>query len=763
MNISNYSLDSLRTQYFQIMSKKSKQTNESRLKSLRKLKTDLLKFYSPSYDPMHVLVLGLLNDVIVIFEKDVYRGKKTIEQVERSIKSKQSLQNRGHVIATNDSNNKNFTAGFGSTVYVESEMIETDAVNLNFDIIFDIDERHKDFKFSFNYSDYLLDNKMYFIQANTFIGSPLCYMAGYNYLVDKHFRIKTEIYPYMDYSVPQFFELFHDQLYNGDQNQMMDSIFTGDEYQLMKFIEYIESQDFCFTCFVMSVENKYSEITDSETNTKTKIYKIFGKEEGEGDFSECHSIVMLFFRNGSEIQTIPIDNNDMTPLHLQKSIQFFVKWFKNKFQLPLTWKNIIIYKTNMNLHFNNYEQEGFCNLISMFTIEVLWKNIFVHDCFNFRNNPSSKPSIDIVNAYLKNVVNGLSFIANDDYYWIFLCNYGRTVLQNILFLDETMSLDEYKTDFFGAYDDTNNPFEILSLQEIIDRNDTVSTFMSVLLREFLFLHKSLIFNFCGIRLGDILEPAVLRGLSQKDNGFEFYKMHKFFDYITNPTGNPELSENVTMFPHIYYTDCELLIEDNVNDVPNHVVLKKNNQEITFNKSQVQFLFLNFLDYIRNTVFEIDLEYNTPPSHSRSTSNSGTEDEQKVAFGAQSKKRSRKSMGGKAPRRKSTLKKSPSTGGVKKPHRYKPGTVALREIRRYQKTFHLMIPKLPFQRLVREIAQDFKTDLRFQGSAILALQEASEAYVVGLFEDTNLCGIHAKRVTIMPKDIQLARRIRGERS
>ena len=85
MNISNYSLDSLRTQYFQIMSKKSKQTNESRLKSLRKLKSDLLKFYSPSYDPMHVLVLGLLNDVIIIFEKDIYQGKKTIEQVERSI------------------------------------------------------------------------------------------------------------------------------------------------------------------------------------------------------------------------------------------------------------------------------------------------------------------------------------------------------------------------------------------------------------------------------------------------------------------------------------------------------------------------------------------------------------------------------------------------------------------------------------------------------------------------------------------------------
>ncbi len=107
----------------------------------------------------------------------------------------------------------------------------------------------------------------------------------------------------------------------------------------------------------------------------------------------------------------------------------------------------------------------------------------------------------------------------------------------------------------------------------------------------------------------------------------------------------------------------------------------------------------------------------------------------------------------------------ANGGVgivtKKPHRFRPGTVALREIRRYQKSTDLLIRKLPFQRLVREIAQEFKTDLRFQASAIAALQEASEAYLVGLFEDTNLCAIHARRVTIMPKDIQLARRIRGE--
>jgi histone H3 len=134
--------------------------------------------------------------------------------------------------------------------------------------------------------------------------------------------------------------------------------------------------------------------------------------------------------------------------------------------------------------------------------------------------------------------------------------------------------------------------------------------------------------------------------------------------------------------------------------------------------------------------------------------------------ARTKHTARKNTGGKAPRKhiahKSANKKAVSAGGVKKPHRFRPGTVALREIRRFQKSTELLIRKLPFQRLVREIAGEFKNDLRFQSSAVLALQEAAEAYMVGLFEDTNLCAIHARRVTIMPKDMQLARRIRGER-
>ena len=108
-----------------------------------------------------------------------------------------------------------------------------------------------------------------------------------------------------------------------------------------------------------------------------------------------------------------------------------------------------------------------------------------------------------------------------------------------------------------------------------------------------------------------------------------------------------------------------------------------------------------------------------------------------------------------------------TEPIKKKRHWKPGTVALREIRKYQRSTELLMRKIPFQRLVREIAQDFTSNkgeaIRFQSSAIVALQEASEDYLVHLFEDSNLNAIHAKRVTIMAKDMQLARRIRGERS
>lgn len=112
--------------------------------------------------------------------------------------------------------------------------------------------------------------------------------------------------------------------------------------------------------------------------------------------------------------------------------------------------------------------------------------------------------------------------------------------------------------------------------------------------------------------------------------------------------------------------------------------------------------------------------------------------------------------------KKTGKKLPQALVIQK-RRFRPGTVALREIRKYQKSTELLIRKLPFRRLVQEICQDITGQLkeyRFAAAAVAALHEAAEAYLVNLFEDTNLCAIHAKRVTITPKDMRLALRLRG---
>jgi histone H3 len=106
-------------------------------------------------------------------------------------------------------------------------------------------------------------------------------------------------------------------------------------------------------------------------------------------------------------------------------------------------------------------------------------------------------------------------------------------------------------------------------------------------------------------------------------------------------------------------------------------------------------------------------------------------------------------------------KTEEKNSEKKIRRYRPQSHALREIRMYRRSTDLLIKKLPFQRLVREIAQGIKSETRFQSAALEALQEATEAYLVGLFEDTNMCAAHAGRVTIMTRDMLLARRIRGE--
>ena len=133
-------------------------------------------------------------------------------------------------------------------------------------------------------------------------------------------------------------------------------------------------------------------------------------------------------------------------------------------------------------------------------------------------------------------------------------------------------------------------------------------------------------------------------------------------------------------------------------------------------------------------------------------------------------------GGKQPHKHmlhNTLKQYSTTGGIKKPHRYHPGLLALWEIRRYQQSTESLIRKTPFNKLIKEISQEYRicpegpgtpsVQVCFQSTALATLQEAAENYLVGLLEDMNLLAVHAKRVTVMPCDIRLALRIRGDQS
>ena len=132
-------------------------------------------------------------------------------------------------------------------------------------------------------------------------------------------------------------------------------------------------------------------------------------------------------------------------------------------------------------------------------------------------------------------------------------------------------------------------------------------------------------------------------------------------------------------------------------------------------------------------------------------------------------------GGKQPQKhllhKLIRRNKSTTGGIKKPHRYHPGLLALREIHRYQQSTECLIKRTPFNKLIKEISQEYRVcpegprtpsvQVRFQSTALAALQEAAENLLVGLFEDVNLLAVHGKRVTVMPHDIRLALRIRGD--
>ena len=764
--------------YFDIMSKTSTQTIEQRVTSLEQVKQEFFNgCYSPSYDYMHVLFLGLLNDATYMLKKRITQTNKTraLVPVTTPVISKKKdtvmalttkKNNSFNNFALHDQLSQQSVAGFGETVYVPQHLRAVDIVGL--DITTEL--INNTVRFEFIPAQYLLNNTAYDIQYNFYQGYGYMNTSAYAYFVDKHYKNKKRIYGSHNVNKPQFFEIFYEYLFGKNSTHVRDSDFVGDNDYFQKIVQYIENTCVCFTSFMLCYSLKYVDYRGNRTYSIDDPTYI-----GLTDKSFSHAISVLVYRHLNDVQVTCINNNPVSSPQDEKIMNVFFNNFKNRFTNTLNL-NIKFNMTNINLNFGtltkNYGSNGFCGVLSILLNDILWTNIFNNDVFGFRQqNPSPvPPTIETVNQYLSELFRALenTLHQHESQYQNFVSNYVYTVCEKILLCDENKSLNQYKKDVFGIKSVSKQipdeyPFDIIKLKSIINQAIfTISTFISVLIREHLLLYKYYL-GYVGIRLDEDntpdLPPSTLKALKIKNNGFRFYKANIFYNDGLHKSGDPKADQNPTHFEHIHIPNVTISFEDDINLTPSQprpIVLNVDNIQTTFNYDKITFLFCDYSKCINNTIHEIVLDYSSYPSFHESRC--------VVSFGARKKQKAHKAKSKKQSTKKAaTTKKPPSSSGVRKPHRYRPGTVALREIRKYQKTVCLMIQKLPFQRLVREIAQDFKTDLRFQSSSILALQEASEAYIIGLFEDTNLSAIHAKRVTIMPKDVQLARRIRGERS
>ena len=459
------------------------------------------------------------------------------------------------------------------------------------------------------------------------------------------------------------------------------------------------------------------------------------------------------------------------------------------------------------------------------------------------------PPVSVVEDYIKIVVNEVYniLLQNKKTWWIFLCNYTRTVLQDISFNDSTSSLNTYKTNRFQS--NYTEPFEIMSLDHLSDHpiysRDTI--YFSIMLNRYI-IDKRILFFSVGFNC-DYKKDKTLAAIQSK-NGMEYYLPSVSLRYYSSIEKKPigkyieflQIGSKRTLTVQndikVHYNDhAKIEINDShgrfeqnnlskvlmlcfnlvpflnrfvkqtvLHIVPNaypfnfhtlqpnrkkearqkiSAIIKDKAKQIIQQKREekrkLQKQIFNdekmrkkeearkkikaiFKDNVKK-IIQQKREEKRKIEKKKQNELLKKEEKRKIREQKQKEQeeRRKKKEQEKEAKKKEKENKTPATTNVKKPHRYRPGTVALREIRKYQKSVELLIKKHPFQRLVREIANDFKTDLRFQESAILALQEGAEAYIIGLLDDSNLCAIHSKRVTIMPKDIQLSRRLRGERS
>ena len=369
------------------------------------------------------------------------------------------------------------------------------------------------------------------------------------------------------------------------------------------------------------------------------------------------------------------------------------------------------------------------------------------------------PSHDVVIEYIAIALNTLyDAVHNTSTWWTFLCNYARYMLRDIIFHDRKRSLISYKNEIFQNIPD--NPFIFKSLNDLYQDEELRmnTSHMNVVLKRYI-IDNEYWDHMLGFCFDPVQNNNLLR-IPQSDNGIEYFlqplkNLRNEIDYdkidsidtfvlkhttiinrsvvIDHNNGNPLVSESGNVYNDL--SKIYILFFNFTSDLIDKII---NFEDLNYDRSSFRQAYINALsdDNKRNENSEEE------EGEEEEEEEEGEEEEEE---GEEEKKEDNKKDNKK-----------------QKIDKYKPGERALKEIKKYQKSTDLLIPKKPFYRVVREILDEIKTKYRLQSSAVMALQEAAEAYIVGFLEDVNLCNIHAKRVTIMPHDIKLAQKLRGEK-
>ena len=776
--------DDVMEDYFKTMVLVKTKNDKSKFQKISTLYNEFMRCYTQSYTMRHELFRSLLQNE---FQEclNALQNKIKLTPVQKNLAKK--IQKNVKINPFNLSSRvRQQLTQFGKSIYSDIALYP---MNMKVDTMIYID--NDEFPFQFDANDYFLNGQCFNITHNIFDSNFMFMALTYNHLVRRHVQYKTQYFQNQGehedtvktlIRKPFFCELLP-PLYNPigdyDSGQVVyrnGEILYGEQF-LKSIAKYLDTTSPAFTLFHFSFSLSYSD--DPDTNERTYDVNSTTLDPNRQNIEWSHHAICLgIYRIDRTIRMIVIDVNsyntdiDMVLMHFIPKVENIIKS-----HLSDTNKNTIIFHDaahinnqvgfNRNFPKNDYTVTGYCSLVTYFFIDVLHRNILIHDCFNSSNKNITG---NFIIQYIYKSLQHLNAETHRDKnnWWIFLCNYARNVLSDILFLDQKKTLNEYYNEYNVRY----AIYEMISLPEIYndDEYNQNTSSLNIILKRYL-VKQDLTLHAIGIRFNrsDPKSDDEILDTMQEQNGIHYFTtpIPSLGRYTSK---HPLQTPNLLQLRHV--TDINRFVTI-TNDINQPLNITDTSLQITENDlSTVRFLFFDLVELSQKLMVKLKLYCNDNRIASeqivgqiiteyeqRRAKQTDDELRQMIANDAAKQKQLEEKR-----KEKEQQQQKEKEAKQNEASRRKTRTLPkfLKEIEKYQNSTELLIRKLPFQRLVREIANDFKQDIRFQSTAILALQEAVEAYIVGLYEHANLSAIHAKRVTIKPKDIQLARRIRGER-